>query len=141
GAGVRMTTERGEYSAACVIVSAGSWAGTLAGLGELAVPERQVVGWFAARKPALFAAERFPVFNIEVDEGHYYGFPLDADGVKIGRYHHLDERVDDPSSYDRQVHPRDEAVLRRFMSRYLPRASGEMVKAQTCLFTNSPDEH
>ena len=133
-------TAKGVYSAPRVVISAGSWAARIAGLDGLAVPERQVVGWFATDRADAFAPERFPVFNIDVEEGHYYGFPLDADGVKIGRYHHRGETVD-PASYDRAIHPEDEAALRPFMTRYLPRASGKMVKAQTCLFTNSPDEH
>lgn len=137
---VAVRTRRGEYRAPSVVVAAGAWAGRLAGLGPLAVPERQVVGWFAPDRPELFTPDRFPVFNVDVEEGHYYGFPLDADGVKIGRYHHRGERVE-PSSYDRTVHQADEAALRPFMTRYLPRGAGALAKAQACLFTNSPDEH
>jgi len=134
-------TSAGEYSAERVVVAAGPWTRELVPrLRELAVPERQVVGWFEPADPALFDADRFPVFNARVEEGHYYGFPFDVGGVKVGRYHHLEERVD-PSGYDRDIHPRDEAILRAFVERYLRSAAGPMVRAETCLFTNSPDEH
>jgi sarcosine oxidase len=135
-------TTEGEYVAERVVLAAGPWTRELVPrLRTLAVPERQVVGWFEPPDATVFAAERFPVFNAQVDEGHYYGFPDDGEGgVKVGRYHHLDERVD-PSTYDRTIHPRDETVLRAFVERYLPAAAGRMVRAETCLFTNSPDEH
>jgi sarcosine oxidase len=137
---IRTTTS--EYVAERVVLAAGSWTGELvARLRPFAIPERQVVGWFEPTDPLIFAADQFPVFNAQVDEGHYYGFPVDASGgVKVGRYHHLEERVD-PTTYDREIHPRDEAVLRAFVARYLPAAAGRMVRAETCLFTNSPDEH
>ena len=136
---IRTTT--GEYAAERVVISAGAWARELVPrLRALAVPERQVVGWFEPSDATVFLPDRFPVFNAEVEEGHFYGFPFDGGGVKVGRYHHLEERVD-PSSYDRAIHPRDEVVLREFVGRYLPAAAGRMVRAETCLFTNSPDEH
>jgi sarcosine oxidase len=136
-------TTAGEHVAERVVFAAGPWTRELVPhVQALAVPERQVVGWFQPEDAALFESERFPVFNVQVDEGHYYGFPFDREGggVKVGRYHHLEEQVD-PSGYDRAIHPRDEAILREFVARYLPTANGKMVRAETCLFTNSPDEH
>src|SRR3712207_6996810 len=44
-------------------------------LAPLALPERQVLAWFQPRRPDLFNAERFPVFNLLVEEGRAYGFP------------------------------------------------------------------
>jgi len=134
-------TTRGPYTVDRFVLTAGSWAGELVPrLESLAVAERQVVGWFATQDAGLFAPERFPVFNVQVEEGHYYGVPFDRVGVKVGRYHHLGERVD-PTHYDRAIHPRDEAALRPFVERYMTGAAGKMVQAETCLFTNSPDEH
>ena len=141
GSTVTVTTDRGRHSAETVVVTAGSWAPDLIpSLNGLAQPERQVVAWFETADAQPFAPERFPVFNIDVEEGHYYGFPHDGSGVKIGRYHHRGERVD-PSDYDQAIHPHDEALLRTFMTRYMPGGDGRVVKANTCLFTNSPDEH
>src|ERR1043166_8810900 len=134
-------TAKGEHEAEHVVIAAGAWTDKLLPqFRELVVAERQVVGWFTPTEASVFEAMRFPVFNVEVEEGHYYGFPLDSAGVKVGRYHHRGEVVD-PSGYDRAVHAADEEVLRRFVSRYLPAADGAMMKAETCLFENSPDEH
>jgi sarcosine oxidase len=66
GDGVRVTTERGVYEAARLVLSAGAWMGSLVPeFAELAVPERQVLAWFAPLEPALFTPERFPVFNLD----------------------------------------------------------------------------
>lgn len=142
GDGVRVQTDRGSYEAGRLVITAGAWAGALIGpLRALALPERQVVAWFKPRRPELFSLDRFPVFNLQVDEGHYYGFPEhDVPGFKIGRYHHLEERVD-PDALDREIHPRDLEVLRVAVERYFPDADGEALSSTACMFTNSPDEH
>ncbi len=142
GDGVTVRTDRGEYQADRLVVSAGSWAETLLDcLAGLARPERQVLAWFQPRRPELFSTGRFPVFNIGVDEGHFYGFPAyRVPGFKLGLYHHLHEATD-ADRLDRQSHLRDEAPLRAFTERYFPEAAGPTMALKVCMFTNSPDEH
>ena len=92
-------------------------------------------------EPALFHLDRFPVFNFTADEGHFYGFPVfGVPGFKLGRYHHLEEVVD-PDSMDREPNEQDERVLRDFIARYFPGANGPLADMQTCMFTNTEDEH
>jgi sarcosine oxidase len=140
--GVRVRTDRGTYEAGRLVVAAGAWAGALVpALAGLAVPERQVLAWFQPRRPERFAPERFPVFNLQLAEGRYYGLPVfGVPGFKVGRYHHLGERVD-PERVDREPHPADEAVLRAFAARYFPDGAGPTMALKVCLFTNTPDEH
>ena len=142
GDGVRVETERGVYEAERLVISAGAWAGTLVPeLAALAVPERQVLGWFQPSRPELFAPSRFPVCILQVEEGHYYGLPIvSVPGFKLGRYHHLGEATE-ADSLDRECHPRDEAVLREFAQKYFPEGAGPTMTLHTCMFTNSPDEH
>ena len=110
-------------------------------LAGLAQPEPQVLGWFAPLEPAFFSPQRFPVFNLMVPEGRYYGFPqYDVPGFKIGLYHHLEEQVD-PDDFNREAGARDEAPLREATARYFPAANGPTMALRTCLFTNTPDEH
>jgi len=140
--GVVVTTDRGEYEAERLIISAGAWMGALVPrLKGLAVPERQVLAWMQPLRPELFQPERFPVFNLLVDEGRFYGFPVfGIPGFKIGRYHHLGEHVD-PDTMDRVCHPDDERVLRGASERYFPDGAGPTTAMHTCMFTNTPDEH
>jgi sarcosine oxidase len=140
--GVRIRTNRASYQADRLVVTAGAWAAVmLPELQRLAVPERQVLAWLQPTEPALFAAHHFPVFNLQVDEGRFYGFPIHGvPGFKFGRYHHLSEQTT-AESVDRECHLRDEAVLREFAAKYFPAGNGPTMSLRACLFTNTPDEH
>lgn len=142
GGGIRVKTNRGIHETSRLVVTAGAWSGGLfPGLAHLAVPERQVLAWFQPSRPALFTPDRFPVFNLAVPEGRYYGLPVfGIPGFKIGRYHHLEETTS-PEAMNRAVNERDEQILRAAVSRYFPDADGPIMTLKTCLFTNSPDEH
>jgi sarcosine oxidase len=140
--GISVRTTRDTYQADKLIFTAGAWMGRLVdGLAPLLQPERQVLAWLQPLEPALFKPETFPVFNLTVPEGRYYGFPVFGNpGFKVGRYHHLDEAVD-PSTPLRAPDQADEEILRAYVSRYTPMANGPTLALRTCLFTNSPDEH
>jgi sarcosine oxidase len=140
--GVRVTTDHGAYDAERLVITAGAWANTLIEpAAKLLVPERQVLAWLQPRRLDLFQPERFPVFNLIVDEGRYYGYPVfGVPGFKFGRYHHRDERVD-PETIDREGRPDDENLLRVFAERYFPDGAGPTMALKVCMFTNSPDEH
>jgi sarcosine oxidase len=137
--GVRVTSDRGVYEAERLVLAAGAWLGELAGLPVVA--ERQVLAWLQPLQPRLFAPERFPVFNLMVEDGRYYGFPVfGIPGFKFGRYHHLEEHGD-PDVLDREPRREDEDVLRAFASRYFPEGAGPTLTLKACLFENTPDEH
>lgn len=140
--GVRVTTAKGTYEAEQLIISAGAWVGKLLPeLEPLAVPERQVLAWFQPTKPERFRPDNFPVFNLTVEEGRYYGFPVyDIPGFKVGRYHHRDELID-PDAWNREPDEIDEEILRAFTARYFPDADGPVMTMKSCIFTNTPDEH
>jgi sarcosine oxidase len=142
GEGVRVTTDRATYAAARLVITAGAWAGDLATpLAGLAVAERQVLAWLQPLRPELFTTERFPVFNLTVEEGRYYGFPVyEVPGFKFGRYHHLEEHCA-PDDLRREPDAADEALLRTFSHRYFPDGNGATMALRSCMFTNTPDEH
>ena len=142
GDGVRVTTDRGVYTGRRLVVAAGAWIGKLVpDLAPLARPERQVLAWFQPLRPERFTPATFPVFNLTVPEGRYYGFPVwGVPGFKIGRYHHLGEQVD-PDDFDREPHLADETLLREATERYFPDAAGTTMALRSCMFTNTPDEH
>jgi sarcosine oxidase len=140
--GVRVRTDRGEYDAARLIITAGPWIRDLVEpLRGLAEPERQVLAWLQPTAPEKFALGRFPVFNGMFETGRFYGFPVfGIPGFKFGLYHHLGEQVD-PDAMDRQPNARDEAILRAFAEQYFPEGAGPTMALKSCIFTNSPDEH
>jgi sarcosine oxidase len=142
GDGVVVVTDRARYVADRLVVSAGAWIGELvAPLAGRAVPERQVLGWFAPRRPDRFEPATFPVFNLETELGRYYGFPRHGiPGFKLGRYHHREERGH-PDELRRPPDGTDEALLRDAVAAYFPDAAGPTLSLETCLFTNTSDEH
>jgi sarcosine oxidase len=135
-------TPRGQFEAGRLVICAGAWASKLVPeLDGLAVAERQVLAWLQPSRPEHFQPAVFPVFNLEVEEGRYYGFPsFLVPGFKFGKYHHRGEQVD-PDAVNREPEPEDEALLRSFARRYFPEGAGPTLMLKSCLFTNSPDRH
>jgi sarcosine oxidase len=140
--GVEVTTPKGRYTARRLVLSTGAWIGDhVPALAKAAVPERQVLGWFAPKTPAHYRPDAFPVSNALFDEGHVYQFPVwGVPGFKIGLYHHLNE-TGHADALPREPNAADEAALRRFLARYFPGADGPTLSLRACLFTNTPDEH
>jgi sarcosine oxidase len=142
-AAVRVVMSDGSaVEAGSIVVAAGAWIGQL-------VPElkahltltRQAPVWFAPREPDLFRPERFPVFILETEDDITYGFPdVSGSGVKVGS-HKPGEVL--ASADDLQSRPggvTDEMSIRRSLDRFIPAASGPLLRAGTCIYTRTPDE-
>ena len=142
GDGVRVITDHGVYESDHLVVTAGAWNAKLLPILEgLAVPERQVLAWLQPQYPELFTPDRFPVFNLLVEEGRFYGLPsFGVPGFKFGRYHHFEETVD-PDRVEREPRRDDEDLLRGFAARYFPDGSGPTMSLAVCMFTNTSDNH
>jgi sarcosine oxidase len=140
--GVRVRTDRGTYEADKLVVTAGAWdADLLDVLQGLTMPERQVIAWLQPTCPERFRPDTFPVFNLQVDDGRFYGFPVfGVPGFKFGKYFHLGE-TNHADEIDRQPHDYDEQLLRRFAERYFPDGCGPTMSLVACMFTNTPDHH
>ncbi len=140
--GVRVRTEHGTYEADRLVMTTGSWiAEHIPALHNKAVPERQVLGWFAPKKPEFFTMDMFPVSNMLTEHGHFYQFPQwGGPGFKIGLYHHLNE-TGPADRLDRTPNARDEEALRQALRHYFPEADGPALRLTACSFTNTADEH
>jgi len=139
--GVRVTTDRGSYTAETLVTTAGAWTGDLfPGLDDYLEPERQVLGWFQPTAPERFRPGNFPVFVADVPEGNYYGFPVfEVPGFKFGKHHHRGQ-TGHPAELGSEPNREDETVLREFADRYMPAGTGPTMQLATCLYTNTPDE-
>jgi sarcosine oxidase len=103
--------------------------------------ERQVNAWFAPRDAALFGPSRCPVFIREQAGGRFvYGVPaVDGDGVKLA-VHHEGATVD-PDAVPREVGADDLDPLREHAALCMHGLDPEPLRAVTCLYTDTPDEH
>lgn len=140
--GIGVRTRHTTYEAEKLVLTTGAWLGEHAPeLRALATPERQVLAWLQPTAPEKFRPENFPVFNLLVEEGRFYGFPVyGVPGFKFGKYHHLQERGP-ADTIDWQVYEKDEALLREFAGRYFPEGTGPTMDLKACMFTNTPDGH
>lgn len=140
--GVRVSTTKGTYDADALVIAAGAWTAKLvAHLEQVAVPERRIMAWLQPHEPAHFSPDTFPVFMVDVAEGHYYGFPMyNIPGFKFGRSPDLAEVVD-PDQMDQEPTVQEEAVHRQFAERYFPRGAGPTTKLQSCMITRTPEQH
>ena len=143
---VTVRTGRGNYAAGHLVVAAGPWAPQT--LADLALPlrvTRQVVFWFAPKGDmAHFREDRFPVYLFETNDEQpiVYGFPLtglDSEGVKAAV--HGSSEVCTPETACREIRAEDERLIRRRLEETLPSLAGRLVRAETCLYTMTPDEN
>ncbi|AHG00160.1 methyltryptophan oxidase [Halostagnicola larsenii XH-48] len=139
--GVTVETDHATYDADKLVVTAGAWASKfLDELEGIVVPERQVLAWLQPEVPDHFEPEAHPVWNLQVPEGRFYGFPVHGvPGFKFGRYHHRETDVD-PDAFEREPTQADERLLREFAEEYFPDGAGPTMRLKTCLFTNTPDD-
>ncbi len=139
---VRVRTSKSSYEAGSAIICGGGWNTRL--LADLHLPlevERQAIGWFSPKEPAMFQPSRFPVFLAETPGGIFYGFPLhNHQGVKIAR-HDGGLRFSSPDLISRTFEPQDAVQLQDFFSKYIPAIRNELLEGKVCLYTMTPDTH
>jgi sarcosine oxidase len=141
--GVRVTTERGEYTAGQLVICPGAWAPQL--LAEFNIPitiERQVLYWLdPLGGTAPF--ENQPIFIDENAAGRQiYGFPAidgPTGGVKVAFFRKGIACT--PETIDREVHDLEIAEMRSRVAELLPALDGPCVHSATCMYSNTPDEH
>jgi sarcosine oxidase len=142
GDGVEVTTDKGTYRAAKLVVTAGAWATKL--LADIGVPlcvMRQTLLWFNPEsRPEAFRRDNFPVFIADVPGAPFYGLPaIDHFGLKIARHYDAPE-LPNPDGVDWNLTDADEAAMRPLIHAYIPRL-GALTKGQVCMYTVTPDHH
>ncbi|MEO3973904.1 N-methyl-L-tryptophan oxidase [Streptomyces sp. CAU 1734] len=149
--GVRVHTARGTYTAGQLVVCPGAWAPEL--LADLRVPitiERQIMFWFRPDGGVgPYLPGKQPIYVWEDPAGvQIYGFPaIDGPdgGVKVAFFRKAGEgraaMVCTPQTIDRTVHEREVAVMAEQLAHRLPTLAGTFIKAATCMYSTTPDEH
>ena len=139
--GVALVSDRGAYKARKVIVAAGSYVtGLVPALRGLAVPIKQVVGWYPARDALATALGRMPGFLVdEGDDGTYFGVPDLGEGVKVGKHGHFFEEID-PELPNPPVDAADRDATATFMARRVPGVVPVGTRFVTCRYTMLPGE-
>jgi len=139
-----ITTEQGRYRTKKLILSAGPWVTELfPQYVELFEVYRQVMYWFPiedAVEPYL--PENFPVFMIELEgDKEFYGFPAMSGkdgGLKLACEEALTHTS--PENVDRTVTEREmKETYEKYVRRYLPGLGSTCLKAESCLYTFTPD--
>jgi sarcosine oxidase len=139
--GVRVVTAKGTYNAGHLVASAGSWVQSLFPDVKLNLTvERQVLYWFATRKPELFEPTRCPIHLWEyAPHRFFYGFPDLGGGVKLA-IHHQGE-ITAPDTVRREVGDAEVANIRRVVEPLIPELGSQLPRTAVCLYTNTRDEH
>ena len=144
--GVRVRTSRQIYYADRLVITAGPWTPQL--LAEMHLPllvTRQVMFWFQPRGEAdLFRKDRLPIYLVESEAGHpvLYGFPFtgpEGEGVKVAL--HGSKEICTADTVAREVRDTDESTIRARLADILPTLAGPLLRAETCLYTMTPDEN
>ena len=131
---VTLRTERGGLEANVVVITAGGWAkGLLQEIGvDLPVrPTRETIAYFDFDGPMT------PTL-VEWGGTAIYSLPSPGQGIKAGQ--HIAGPITDPDEEGRVNEESVEAVGRWVGERY-PSAAPQPHLAETCIYTNTEDEH
>jgi len=144
--GVTVQTATDSFTADKLIITAGPWAGAMIpGAQQHLTITQQTLAWYAPPKNILSNAGDFPCWLIAVDgvPGAYYGFPANSEqgpaGWKVA--HHYPGNPIHPDTKNRAISADELQTLENFAIQYLGITPGALISTQTCLYSNTPDEH
>ncbi len=147
GSGVRIVTDRGDFHAGQVVVSAGPWAAELLGapFDRVLAPARQVMHWFEIEPGWARNWEASPVFiwlHGSKPSDFFYGFPClkGTNAVKTAGEQY--DVFTTPNEIDRTVSPDEPLAMRDIhLNGRVQGLSANAIKSATCLYTITPDSH
>lgn len=142
GRTVTVRTEREEFSAKSLILTAGAWSSRcLDGLSPPLTVVRKFVGWFPVKQNYLHALEHGPTFFYETGLHQFYGFPaMDGATLKIAE-HTGGDPISDPTLVDRTYQDHDELSMATLLRQWIPAVDPKPERYSICLYTRTPDSH
>jgi sarcosine oxidase len=138
---VEIITDKGKYTAAKLLVSAGAWLNEL--LPDLQLPltiTRQVLFWFKCtdENSTKFLPVNFPVYIWQPEkEKIFYGFPDLGDGIKIAIGHGGKQTT--PHTINRHITEEEINEMATLIKNYFD-VDASFNYAAVCMYTNTPDE-
>ncbi|MER6910779.1 N-methyl-L-tryptophan oxidase [Streptomyces sp. NPDC000594] len=144
--GVRVHTPDDTYTAGHLVICPGAWAPRL--LADIGVPiriERQIMYWFQPHGgTGPYHPDRHPIYVWENTAGtQVYGFPaIDGpDGGAKVAFFRQNGTPCTPETIDRTVHDHEVETIAGRLATSLPTLPGRLIKAVTCMYSTTPDEH
>ncbi|HEY1947103.1 MAG TPA: N-methyl-L-tryptophan oxidase [Bryobacteraceae bacterium] len=145
GSRVLVKTGRATYEAERLVIAPGAWAPEI--LSDLQIPfdvRRHVMCWFQPTAESnQFQPDQFPIYVWDVDGRHcFYGFPATGgsmDGVKTAM--HSGGEHCTAANIDREIRDADVVEIRNYLQSFIPSLNGLLLRAATCMYTLTPDEH
>jgi sarcosine oxidase len=142
--GLKVKTPNDTFSAAKLVITAGSWAKSVLGDLRLNLPliplQCQEI-YYETDHPADYEPERFPTFighMLDIYDRSPYGIASNqGSGVKVG--FHGGKPVEHPSQINYTPDPEEGKRALAFTSRFLPGVQSVRA-ARVCLYTVTPDE-
>lgn len=142
-------TDRGEYVAPRVVVTAGAWAGPLINSAWSANPPQRALPLTPLRKIQLWyrggpqhrAGSGCPVFCADMPDGFYYGAPSIANDLVKVALHSGHDPLANPNLLDRSLRPSDMSHVANFIRRVLPGLDTTPQRHAACMYTMTPDSH
>lgn len=146
GGSVSVKTDRAEYTAERLILSAGPWLLDLIGepYRDYFAVRRQVLHWFEiAGEHVRFEPGHFPVFiwQFEGEQRGFYGFPaIDGPGGGIKLATEQYDTTTTADTVDRAVGEEEPRVMyERCVAGRLPGPGPGCLRSAVCLYTCTPD--
>lgn len=144
GNGVEVVSDRGSYSAARVVLCAGSWVQGLLAKLDLRLPltiHKEQVLFLKPRNPADFMPGRFPLFihRFPGTTSLGSGFPIHHHSAPKFMIDRVGPTVS-PEDSDRSLDIANIARVTAYATQMLPDLTSELVEAVSCRYTMTPDE-
>jgi sarcosine oxidase len=160
--GVRVVTTKAEYLADKIVLAVGAWAPEVYGKklesrgGMRLHASRRVLYWFNPmttdtndEENALAQFKEIPVYIWDLGEGkgNFYGFPHQPGGAPGGvkvAMHYVSPLIQTectPDTIDRKVAHAEVDAMRSVLKDRMPNLAGDLITTETCMYTNTPDEH
>lgn len=150
--GIEVHTTRGGYTAGRLLIAAGAGSRSLLGSSaNLLAPKRVPVHWIDVPNAAAYGLGELPVNFWQVPRGgthdaadsnrEFYVLPVVEVGGRVKAAFHNGLADCDPEKPAPAVSAEEEAQIRSMLERFLPPLSGLPMTSETCIYTQTPDDH